>query len=72
MFKKRVATAHAHAAYDPEYQNDYFSPDDTGNAAKRGVPNYVVTPLGTLRRYTPSTGEDSLLYTSMPSDPNHP
>ena len=74
LFKKRVATAHTHAAYDPDYASDVFSgcPGDKANADRRGVPNYVATPLGTLRRYDPSDGSDVEVYDDIPWDPNHP
>lgn len=74
LFKKRVATAHTHAAYDPAYANDIFSggPGDKQNADRRDVPNYVATPLGTLRRYNPADGSDVELYNDIPWDPNHP
>jgi hypothetical protein len=74
LFKKRVATAHTHAAYDSNYENDIFSdtPGDKANAKRRGVLNYVATPSGTLRRYNPITGEDIELYNNIPFDPNHP
>jgi len=72
--KKRVATAHTHAAYDPYYANDSFSgrPGDKENTDNRGVPSFVATPLGTLRRYNPSDGSDIELYTDIPWDSNHP
>ena len=39
---------------------------------RSGVPNYVATPLGTLRRYDPSDGSDVQVYDDIPWDPNHP
>ena len=36
------------------------------------MPIYVVTPLGTLRKYDPATGEDVILFYDMLYDPKHP
>lgn len=67
-----VGRLHTHAAYDPKYANDVFSPGDKSNAERQGVPTYVATPLGTLRKYDPSTGIDIALFEDIPFDPNHP
>ena len=69
---KVVARLHTHAAYDPAYENDIFSPDDKRNAERQGIPTYVATPLGTLRKYDPSNGTDVVLFDDIPFDPNHP
>ena len=67
-----VARLHTHAAYDPKYDNDVFSPADKRNARNQGVPTYVATPLGTLRKYNPANGTDIIIYDDIPFDPNHP
>ena len=67
-----VGRLHTHAAYDPAYANDIFSPADKRNAERQGVPTYVATPLGTLRKYDPSNGTDIVLFNDIPFDPNHP
>jgi RHS repeat-associated protein len=76
-----VALAHTHAAYDPGYKNDVFSDKtnifgirtgDKAHADRRGLPSYVVTPLGIIRRYDPKDGSDIVLFTDLPYDPNHP
>ena len=67
-----VGRLHTHAAYDPAYENDAFSSTDKRNAEKQGVPTYVATPLGTLRKYDPSKGTDIVLFNDIPFDPNHP
>src|SRR5690606_12956628 len=47
---KRVGSAHTHAAHDPNYDNENFSPADRRNANNRSLadggstPNYVSTP----------------------------
>jgi len=69
---EKVARLHTHAAYDPAYDNDNFSPADIRNAIKQGVPTYVATPFGTLRKYNPADGSDIVLFTDMPFDSNHP
>ena len=63
---------HTHAAYDPAYANDIFSPVDKKFAKRKGVPIYVATPRGTLRKYDPSNGTDIVLFDDIPFDPNHP
>ena len=67
-----VGRLHTHAAYDPAYANDIFSSADKRNAERQGVPSYVATPLGTLRKYDPSNGTDIVLFNDIPFDPNHP
>ena len=78
---KKVARLHTHAAYDPKYASDIFSDyyDKAGNrrgdkinAINAGMPTYVATPLGTLRRFDPSDGSDIVLFDDIPFDPNHP
>lgn len=66
------AFVHTHAAYDPNYFNDVFSPNDKAIANDLKMPIYVVTPLGTLRKYDPATGDDVILFYDMPYDPKHP
>lgn len=67
-----MAIAHTHAAYSPEYINNSFSDADIAEANKRGIPIYVATPLGLLRRYDPADGSDIIIYWDIPSDPNYP
>ena len=70
--KTRLAIAHTHGAYDPDYFNDIFSAEDISVSDKLMIPSYLATPIGTLRKYDPTTGEDSILYIDIPFDPNHP
>ena len=65
-------TIHTHAAYDPEYKNDVFSDPDKNNAKQDGFVAYLVTPLGTIRRYNPKSEEDIPIDCIIPYDPNHP
>ncbi|MHB1453453.1 MAG: DUF4329 domain-containing protein [Saccharofermentanales bacterium] len=67
LFRKKVAEIHTHGAYNEGYENDEFSPQDTNSFI-----NYLVTPLGTLRKYDPSDGSDIVIYSDIPFDPNHP
>ena len=69
---KRVGTVHAHGNYDPNYDNNNFSPTDKSNTDIRGVPNYVTTPNGSLQKYDPSTQKVTVLDKSHPSDSNDP
>lgn len=72
---ERVATMHSHGGYDSRYKNDNFSGSDKQNADNRdgvGKVSYVVTPLGTLRKYDPAIKEDIELSKWMPYDPSHP
>jgi RHS repeat-associated protein len=56
----RVGTAHTHAAYDPNFDNENFSPADRRNANNRSlasgnlVPNFVATPSGRIKRFDPA------------------
>ena len=70
--RHQVALLHTHAAYDSGYQNDIFSQTDKDLAARRDMPIYVATPIGTLRRYDPSNGTDIVIFEDIPFDPNHP
>ena len=65
--KKKVAEIHTHGAYSPGYSNDSFSPADLNNWI-----NYLVTPLGTVRKYDPSDGSDIEIFNDVPFDSNHP
>ena len=70
--RNQVALLHTHAAYDSGYRNDIFSQKDKDLAARRNMPIYVATPMGTLRRYDPSNGTDIVIFEDIPFDPNHP
>ena len=65
--KKKVAEIHTHGAYSPGYSNDNFSSADLNNWI-----NYLVTPLGTVRKYDPADGSDIIIYFDVPYDSNHP
>ena len=67
-----VGRLHTHAAYDPAYKSDVFSSVDKRNAERQGVPTYVATPLGILRKYDPSNGTDIILFDDIPFDTRHP
>ena len=46
--------------------------NDIGNANKRGLDSYLVTPNGSLQKYDPKTNEISVISNEMPSDSNDP
>lgn len=50
---ERVATYHTHAAFDRNYDNEHFSPQDRKAARTLGVPDFVGTPAGVIREYNP-------------------
>ena len=73
-FKKDnvVARIHTHGAYDSAYRNDNFSSQDQHMAHVKGVPSYVATPGGLLRKYNPVDMSDVILFDDIPYDPSHP
>ena len=68
----QVALLHTHGAYSSRYMGDVFSPKDKKLAKKRGMPFYLATPLGILRKYDPSNWSDVVISEDIPFDPNHP
>ena len=67
-----VATAHTHGAFKKEYKSDVFSSEDKRNATGRGVPSYLATPLGVLKKFTPPYGAITVISRDIPYDPKHP
>ena len=47
---------HTHAAFDPRFDNENFSPEDRAFAGSYGVPIYLATPSGAVKVYNPVTG----------------
>ena len=70
--KLPVLRSSASLTFPPAYANDVFSSADKRNAERQGVPTYVATPLGTLKKYDPSNGTDIVLFDDIPFDSNHP
>ncbi len=70
--RQKTGLLHTHGAYSPKYASDVFSDADKFVAHLFGVPFYVATPLGTLRKYDPMTRDDVILFFDVPYDPNHP
>ena len=70
----KVALLHTHGFYLPEYGkgNDNFSYPDKWIANITGLPFYVATPAGILKKYNPSNKEEKDLPIKIPYDPNHP
>ena len=70
-----VGGIHAHAAYSyGMYDDENFSGanGDKGFADWRGVPEYIVTPGGYLKKYNPSNKKVTTVTKGMPRDPNSP
>lgn len=66
------AIVHTHAAYDTRYSSDIFSQGDKDAATALNMPIYVATPIGTLRKFDPYTGDDVIISIDIPFDPKHP
>ena len=69
LLTTRVATIHTHP-YNEGYAHWAFSSTDKENAASRGVPNFVYTAGGIIRRYDPSDGSDIVIFNDLPKDPH--
>lgn len=67
-----MARIHTHGAYDPAYRNDNFSSQDKHIAHTKGVPSYVATPGGLLRKYNPADTSNIILFDDIPYDHSHP
>ncbi len=65
IFHTEVGLYHTHAAYDPNYDNEDFSPTDLDTADNandgNGVPSFLGTPSGAILMYDPSTGRVYIL-----------
>jgi hypothetical protein len=46
--------------------------NDIGNANKRQIDSYLVTPNGSLQKYDPKNNKISIISNDMPSDSNDP
>ncbi len=57
-----VGLLHTHGAYSPLYDNENFSSQDKSVADFWKKESYVVTPLGTIRKYDPSDKRDYIIY----------
>jgi RHS repeat-associated protein len=53
MFHETVGAYHTHAAYDPLYDNENFSPADKAMGDYFGFPTYLGTPSGKIKQYMP-------------------
>lgn len=45
-----------------------FSQEDKGHARRLGVPSYILTPSGRVRRFDPSTGKTTDVLEELPID----
>lgn len=54
-----------------DYIMDLLDWNNSIEMQEQGVPTYVATPLGTLRKYDPSNGTVIVLFIDIPFDPNH-
>lgn len=55
-----------------ENRTKQFGDNDIGNANKRKMDSYLVTPNGSLQKYDPLNNQISIISNEMPSDPNDP
>jgi hypothetical protein len=71
-----AGTAYTHGKFDTENPDedtsDFLSPEDSDNANDRGVPVFVATPNGSLRKYDPVSKFRGKISSEMPSDEDHP
>lgn len=58
-----TATYHTHAAFDPRFDNENFSPTDIQSDAELGVDGYLGTPGGQFKYHDVETGRISTLGT---------
>ncbi len=49
----RVGDYHTHGDHDAEYDNENFSPEDVGVAIESGLPAYLGTPSGRIKKFIP-------------------
>ena len=52
-----TATYHTHAAYDPQYDNENFSPQDLESDRLVGADGYLGTPAGQFKYHNVASGE---------------
>jgi Domain of unknown function (DUF4329) len=69
---KSVALIHNHGAYEKEYDNNNFSPQDKNYAESKGKDIYVATPGGILQKYDVNSNSTTIVDKSIPSDPKDP
>ncbi|MEY3499760.1 MAG: hypothetical protein RL308_1429 [Bacteroidota bacterium] len=67
-----VADIHSHGGYEPQYDNNNFSPQDEADNRRTGLTGYVSTPNGSLKCYDPCTNNERVVNEKMPSDSNDP
>ena len=60
---RSTATYHTHAAFDPRFDNENFSPNDLESDSLIGVDGYLATPGGQFKYHDVSTGSVSTLGT---------
>ena len=60
---QRVALFHTHAAFDPRYDNENFSPTDINSANRANLDSYLGTPAGAFKLYDVSVRRVFLLGT---------
>jgi len=54
---RSTATYHTHAAFDPRYDNENFSPTDISSDESANVDGYLATPGGQFKYHNVRTGE---------------
>ena len=60
---RATAFYHTHAAFDPRYDNENFSPTDINSANLNNLDSYLGTPAGAFKFYDVSQGQISTLGT---------
>jgi len=53
---RATATYHTHAAFDPRFDNENFSPQDLESDRQLGVDGYLGTPGGQFKFHNVTTG----------------
>lgn len=59
--ERATASYHTHAAFDPRYDNENFSPQDLSSDRALGVDGYLGTPAGQFKYFNVRTGQITTL-----------
>jgi hypothetical protein len=72
LLNSTVGDIHSHGKYEPQYDNDNFSPTDMADNDRTGYVGYLTAPDGSLQKYDPVTKKTTTVNTNQPSDKNDP
>ena len=68
-----VADVHSHGkSYGVPTSDNNFSNKDMSDNTKAGRPGYLTTPDGSLKKFDPKSGKQTVISTDMPSDAKDP